>query len=71
MSITYFDKGNLVAVDFADGTPVVPAVVHQSKYTYHHGLGDEVTIFQLEDLTDGTMFTLTLDEMNRFSQAIQ
>lgn len=72
MSITtYFSKGTLVSVDFQDGTPVVPAVVHASRYAYNHGLGDEVTMFQLEDLTDGTFFALTLDDMNRFSQTIQ
>lgn len=72
MSITtYFSKGTLVSVDFQDGTPVVPAVVHASRYEYHQGLGDEVTMFQLEDLTDGTFFALTLTDLTRYASTIQ
>lgn len=70
MSITY-EQGTLVAVDFQDGTPVVPAIIHASRYAYHHGLGDEVTMFQLEDLTDGRFFALTLEDLNRFVSTIQ
>jgi hypothetical protein len=71
MSITtYFEKGNLVSVDFQDGTPAFPAVIVASRFEYHHGLGDEVTLFQLEDLTDGTSVQLTLDEVNRFATVI-
>jgi len=71
MSITtYFERGNLVSVDFQDGTPVFPAAIIASRYEYHQGLGDEVTVFNLEDLTDGTSVQLTLDEMNRFVSII-
>lgn len=72
MSITtYFAEGTLVSVDFQDGHGIELARIASSTYSYNAGLGEEVTTFDLQPLTNDGTVRLTLDEMHRFAQVVQ